>query len=343
MPEPLTATPAGDDLRITIAQRERIRHAGLARGFARVGFADCQTLPHEKQLNQWLDAGMAGQMAFMRRHRALRAHPKKLLPTAKSLIAVAARYSDGRPDPPLPAGHGRVARYARGPDYHLVLRRRMEQLVVDIQQAIGHADFHYRPLVDSAPLLEREAAAAAGIGFIGKNTMLIAPELGSYTVLGELLLSLDIPPDEPMRPRCGSCDLCLRACPTGALTEAWRLDARRCIAYATIEHRAEIAPEIREKLGEWIFGCDECQLACPYNHPPLPGENATIDPELQAETTSASLERQALRNLRSGDYRRLVRGRALRRASRQMLQRNAAATPAQSPPPGTNTPSAADP
>ncbi|MCA9664654.1 MAG: tRNA epoxyqueuosine(34) reductase QueG, partial [Myxococcales bacterium] len=251
-----------------------------------------------------------------------RADPRQLLPSARVALVAAARYADGADDAPSGSGQGRIARYARGADYHQVLRTRLYAVVEQLAQFLGETPAH-RVCVDSAPLLERELAARAGVGFIGKNTMLISPGIGAYTLLGVLLLDVEILPDEPMGPRCGSCDLCLRACPTQALRAPYELDARRCISYATIEQRGDIDTAIADKHGDWVFGCDDCNQVCPFNRPTPESKGLAADPELGGADEAAFVDLETLANLRSGEYRRLVRGRALARAPRQSFQRNA--------------------
>jgi epoxyqueuosine reductase len=299
-----------------------ILQAAQELGFARAGLAAIEPLRHEQVLRGWLDAGMAGEMGYLVETADQRAHPGGLLAGARSAVVVAASYEARGTQAPPPPGEGRLARYACGEDYHVVMRRRLERLAGRIDDLCGRRVEH-RAVVDTAPLLERELAMAAGIGFIGKNTMLISPGLGSYTVLGVLLLDLELPAAAPARARCGRCDLCIKACPTGALTAPYTLDARRCISYLTIEHRGAIPQELRPKVAPWVFGCDACQEACPYNA--RAGRRGLApDPELAPNDGLISLPLVDLLGLRSGAYRRLVRGRALRRISRHGLIRNAA-------------------
>jgi epoxyqueuosine reductase len=304
------------------ASAEAILQAAQELGFARAGLAAVEPLRHEQALRGWLDAGMAGEMSYLIETAGQRAHPGGLLAGARSAVVVAASYeARGGQAPALP-GEGRLARFACGEDYHVVVRGRLERLAGRIDDLCGQRVAH-RAVVDTAPLLERELAMAAGIGFIGKNTMLISPGLGSYTVIGVLLLDLELPASAPAQPRCGRCDLCIKACPTGALTAPYTLDARRCISYLTIEQRGAIPQELRSKVAPWVFGCDACQEVCPYNA--KAGQRGLApDPELAPEDGLTSLPLVELLGLRSGGYRRLVRGRALRRVSRHGLIRNAA-------------------
>jgi epoxyqueuosine reductase len=298
--------------------RERIRHAASEVGFVRAGFASLTPLRHGDELRRWIEAGMAAEMAFLTRSPSERTEPARLMPTARSAIVLLASYADV--DAPASDGRrGLVARYARGSDYHLVVHRRLEHLAERIAALVGRPVTH-RAVVDTAPLLERELATAAGLGFIGKNTMLITPGLGSTTVIGTLLVDLELPRDEPANGGCGQCGLCLDACPTRAMIAPYVLDARRCLAYLTIEHRGDIAPSLRDRLAPWVFGCDACQEVCPHNAARRP----SVDAELAPPDPLSALDLLTLLRLRSGEHRRLVAGRALRRASRSMLRRNAA-------------------
>jgi len=296
----------------------------------KVGFASVAPLPHQAFLERWVHLGLSAGMSFFQRNLDRRGDPRALLPQARSAIVVAASYAvpgDSTTGSGSPHGVGLVARYARGRDYHVVLRERLLALGRRIAEEVGGTP-GFRVAVDTSPLLERELAMAAGVGFIAKNTLLITPGIGSYTVLGTLLTSVELPPDPPSRPRCGTCTLCMDACPTKALREPYLLDTRRCISYLTIEERGEIAPARRAQLAPWVFGCDVCQQVCPYNvragsrHPP--------DPDLTS-SRAGELQLPFLLRLRSGQYRRLVRGRALSRISRPMLIRNAALTAGASP------------
>src|SRR6185369_4096797 len=198
---------------------------------------------------------------------AQRADLRALLATARSLVVVALAYDRADPIPADALLRGKIARYARGEDYHLVMRDRLVLLADRLAAALGRP-VASRPCVDSAPVHEREWAERGGLGFIAKNTMMIAPGIGSYVVLGELLVDAELAeaaPSEPPRPRCGSCRSCLDACPTQAFVDAYVLDARRCISYLTIEHRGAIPRELRRAIGTWVFGCDVCQEVCPFN------------------------------------------------------------------------------
>jgi epoxyqueuosine reductase len=297
-------------------------------GFARAAVVPIEAPRRHALYRSWLASGHAGTMAYLAapEHIAQRGDLRALLATARSLIVVALAYDRADPVPPDALLRGRIARYARGEDYHLVMRDRLVALAGRIAAALGRP-VASRPCVDSAPVLEREWAERAGVGFVAKNTMLIAPGLGSYVVLGELLVDAELAPtapEEPPRPRCGACRSCLDACPTGAFVDAYVLDARRCISYLTIEHRGAIPRELRPALGTWVFGCDVCQEVCPFNA----GSGASagaVDPGLRPRSLDHALpDLVALAAKGANQLRRLVKRTALRRVPRDALLRNVA-------------------
>jgi epoxyqueuosine reductase len=248
------------------AKRELIAEA-RALGFSALGVAGIEIPEDERHLLRWLEDGFHGDMGYMERHGVRRSRPQELLAGAVRVVSVRMDYW---PAEARAAGEvlaeprlAYVSRYALGRDYHKVLRRALARLAAGLAQRIGA--FGYRVCVDSAPVLEKAHARNAGLGWIGKHTNLIARDAGSWFFLGELLTDLPLPPDEPASAHCGSCRACIPACPTGAIVAPWRLDARRCISYLTIEHHGPIPPELRTLLGNRIFGCDDCQLVCPWN------------------------------------------------------------------------------
>jgi epoxyqueuosine reductase len=240
-----------------------LRESISALGFDRVGFAPAAIVTDYSRYQQWLDAGFAGGMDYMHRNCCLREDPRELLAEARSVILVSMNYhwpieetdSEGR---------GRVSRYARGRDYHKVMRKRLQKAELILRDEFGAQAT--RVCVDSAPLLERSLAASAGLGWIGKNTMLIDERLGSWTFLAALLCDLDLPGDTPVSDRCGNCTACLDACPTQAFPEPGVLDASKCISYLTIEHKGEVDKDLAEQMGDHVFGCDICQEVCPWNN-----------------------------------------------------------------------------
>jgi len=247
-------------------KRQFQEHARVL-GFNALGVARIEIPEDEQHLLRWLDAGFHGEMHYMQRHGRIRGRPEELSPGTVRVVSARMDYWPAEAHPAeavlADASRGYVSRYALGRDYHKILRRALADLARAMQQLIG--PFGYRVCVDSAPVLERAHARDAGLGWIGKHTNLIARDAGSYFFLGEILTDLPLPEDEPASAHCGSCQACLPACPTGAIIAPWRLDARRCISYLTIEHASAIPLELRRPLGNRIYGCDDCQLVCPWN------------------------------------------------------------------------------
>jgi epoxyqueuosine reductase len=304
--------------------------ATLARelGFARIAIVPIEPPRRHELYTDWLARGHAGEMAYLSapEHVGPRGDLRALLATARSLIVVALAYGRTDPIPPDALLRGRIARYARGEDYHLVMRDRLVALADRIASALGRP-VASRPCVDSAPVLEREWAERGGLGFVAKNTMVIAPGIGSYVVLGELLVDAELEataPSEPPRPRCGACRSCLDACPTQAFADAYVLDARRCISYLTIEHHGAIPRELRAAIGTWVFGCDVCQEVCPFNAGAGPAASQ-VDPLLAPRSIEHALpDLVALAARGANQLRRLVRRTAMRRVPRDALLRNVA-------------------
>ena len=297
-----------------------VKTLGRAVGFDRVGVTCAGPVQHAAYYRDWLAAGHGGTMEYLRRHATLRADPALLLPGARSVICVALNYR--RAPVVAPGGGrpaGRVAAYAQGRDYHAVLRQTLGELVDRLRERLREP-FETRVCVDTAPVLERALAQAAGLGWIGRNTCLMHESLGSYLFLGEVVTTLELTPDQPATDHCGSCTRCLDACPTQALIAPHRLDATRCISYLTIEHRGEVPDELGASIGNRVFGCDVCQEACPHNRAAPPATH----PEIAAEHTPAFVDLLDLLRLRSGEYRRLTKGSASARARRSMWRRNAA-------------------
>jgi len=288
-------------------------------GFDRVGVTRAAPSPAESYYRRWLASGYAGSMAYLRRHIALREDPSLLLPGARSIICVAASYARAEDRAAPAAGTGRISCYVRGADYHRVLGGRLRCLVQRLRERLPEA-FDARVFVDTGPLLERRLAASAGLGWIGKNTMLLHERLGSYLFLGEVVTTLELEPDAPAIDRCGRCTRCLDACPTRAFPRPYELDASRCISYLTVEHRGTVPPEFHKAIGDWVYGCDVCQEVCPFNrHAP----DASL-PELVSGGLPPRLPLLDLLTLGSSAYRRLTHGTAARRARRNMWRRNAA-------------------
>jgi epoxyqueuosine reductase len=301
---------------------------GRELGFVRIAVVPIEPPRRHAIYERWLGAGHAGEMAYLAApaHVAQRADLRTLLASARSLIVVALAYDRADPIPADALLRGKIARYARGEDYHLVMRDRLVVLADRLAGALGRP-VASRPCVDSAPVLEREWAERGGLGFVAKNTMVIAPGIGSYVVLGELLVDVELAPTapaEPPRPRCGSCRSCLDACPTQAFVDAYVLDARRCISYLTIEHHGVIPRELRASIGTWVFGCDVCQEVCPFNAGAGPAA-AEVDPLLAPRSIEHALpDLVALAARGANQLRQLVKRTALRRVPRDALLRNVA-------------------
>lgn len=289
--------------------------AGL--GFDCVGITSADPPAGFAHFRGWLDKGYAGTMHYLARHASLRAAPSGLMPDVRSVVVVGALYRTPGAVPAADRLTGRVSCHAWGDDYHEWMRERLRRLLAFVQ---SQRPCQGRVCVDTAPVLERDLAQRAGLGWIGKNTMLIHRELGSYLFLGELLLSIPLEPDPPARSRCGTCTRCVDACPTGALVADHQLDARRCLSYLTIELKGAIPTAQRGDLGEWVYGCDLCQEACPWNrHAPASGHSA-----FEARSGLAPPDLIELLRLSADQYRSAFRGSAMRRAKRAGLMRNVA-------------------
>jgi epoxyqueuosine reductase len=244
-----------------------IKDWGRDLGFQQIGIADTDLSIDEQYLNQWLEQGFHGEMAYMARHGVKRTRPEQLRP---GTLRVISGRMDYLPEPQESIrerledpGQGFISRYALGRDYHKLLRARLRQLAERITREIGGHD--YRVFVDSAPVMEKALAAKAGLGWIGKHSNLIHREAGSWFFLGEIYTDLPLPVDRPVRDHCGQCTACIDICPTQAIVAPYRVDARRCISYLTIELHGPIPEEFRAPIGNRIYGCDDCQLVCPWN------------------------------------------------------------------------------
>ncbi|MDH4174745.1 MAG: tRNA epoxyqueuosine(34) reductase QueG [Betaproteobacteria bacterium] len=241
----------------------RIKRWGGELGFQAVGIADTDLAAAENRLGEWLGRGWHGEMDYMARHGALRARPAELVPGTVRVISCRMDYAatlEDEADDPLRAS---ISRYARGRDYHKVLRGRLQKLCERIEVEAG--PFGHRVFADSAPVMEVELAAKAGIGWRGKHTLLLSREAGSWFFLGEVYTSLPLPADAPASEHCGTCTKCIDVCPTQAITAPYQLDARRCISYLTIELKGSIPEEFRPLIGNRVYGCDDCQDVCPWN------------------------------------------------------------------------------
>jgi epoxyqueuosine reductase len=298
-------------------------------GFELVGIAPAAPADDFQHLQRWLARGFGGEMDYMSRHAQARKHPESILSAVRSVVMVGLSYRGARVrvSAPRQEGHaptpprspGRVARYAQGADYHDVLRAKLKRLLAWVQgQSPGTRG---RAVVDTAPLLERDFARRAGLGWIGKNTMLLNKKQGSYFFLGALLLDIDLPADlAHQASHCGTCTACLDACPTQAFAGPGQLDARRCISYLTIELRASIPDELRPRMGDWLFGCDVCQEVCPWNRKAPSG----TEPRLQHRAELEGIDPAELLSLSEEQFHERFHGTALTRPRRGGLLRNAA-------------------
>ncbi len=295
------------------ALAERVKATGRGLGFDLVAVGPADPPEHAAAFEAWLDAGYAGTMGYLERGRAKRLDPRRVLPGARSVVACALNYYQG-PNPEE-NGPAHVARYAWGADYHAVMEPRLRELLADLEAA--GPGTRGRVYVDTGPVLERDLAARAGLGWVGKNTMLLHPALGSFFFIGVIVTTAELAFDSPLPDRCGTCTRCLTACPTGAFPAPYVLDARRCISYLTIEHRGPIPAELRADVGELAFGCDICQDVCPWNRrAPVTAESAFVARDLPRLAELAALTDE--------EYGSRLRGSPLRRARRRGLARNAA-------------------
>jgi len=310
-----------------------VKEQARAQGFDLCGIAPAAALPELTRLEEWLDRGYAGEMVYLHKSADTRADIRNFLPSARSVIVTATNYfvaSDGTEA--QPAGNQRggasappssatphIARYAWGDDYHIVLAERLERLLAWMREQTDEP-FEARIFVDKHHVQERAFARHAGLGWIGKNTMLINRDVGSWTFLAGLAVSLDLECDALVEDGCGACTLCLDACPTGALVDAHELDATRCISYLTIEHKGAIPENARAGVGDHVYGCDVCQDVCPYNLAPL----ATLDPAWQPKAGRAAANPAELWQRSDYELHRLVEGSAMTRVTLSRLRRNLA-------------------
>jgi epoxyqueuosine reductase len=308
----------------------RLKRQAHALGFELVGIATATAADGFERLRDWLARGFAGHMDYLPRHADARRHPASILPEVRGVVMVGMSYQQPEVSSqqsavsapgalPSSSPKGRVARYARGADYHDVLRARLKQLLAWLQGE--RPGCRGRAVVDTAPLLERDYARRAGLGWFGKNTMLLNRRHGSYLFLGALLVDCDLAADAAHETsHCGTCTACLDACPTDAFPAPGVLDARRCVSYLTIELRGPVPEELRPGLGDWVFGCDVCQEVCPWNRKAPPGS----EPELAPRPGLEALDLLEVLGLSEQEYCRRFAGTALTRPRRAGLLRNAA-------------------
>ena len=319
MNSPTPITLSVDEAR-TLARA--IKGWGEELGFQQLGIADCDLTQAEQRLDGWLADGMHGDMNYMARHGTRRSRPAELMPGTLRVISVrmdyrsepAASTAAALEDP----GRAFVSRYALGRDYHKVLRQRLKRLAHRIEERIGA--FGYRVFVDSAPVLEKPLAQKAGLGWIGKHTNLINPRAGSWFYLGELYCDLPLPVDDPAEDHCGRCKACIDVCPTDAIVAPYVLDARLCISYLTIEHPGPIPEPLRARIGNRIYGCDDCQIVCPWNRFAQTTSEADFLPRNDLDTATLL----SLFDWDEDEFLRRTEGSAIRRIGHERWLRNIA-------------------
>jgi len=311
--------------RRTVELKRRARELG----FDAVGVASLEPNAHAGELERWLAAGYAGTMSYLHRQSAKRKQPGRIMTGAKVAVVTLTNYYHGASDPgAAPRGPGKVAQYAQSADYHRVLGRRLERLADAIRELAPGSKT--RVYVDAGPVPERELAQRAGLGWIAKNMMLIHPGIGSFTFIGVVLSDAALTPDLPFQgDRCGTCRRCLDACPTDAFVAPHVMDARRCIAYLTIEHRGDFTTDQRSLVGDWLFGCDVCQDVCPWN---VRFALATADPALAPRSDLAAPDPREFLALDEETFASRYGDTPLERPGRHGMQRNAAATLARNAP-----------
>lgn len=298
----------------------KIKEKASLLGFPLLGLTSADPPDHLDFFQQWLKSGYNASMDWIGSERSLtrRSDPRTILPECQSILVLGSPY-------PAPAGNvngGNIAAYALNLDYHELLEKRLRELMKAIEDWVGES-VPNRWYVDTGPILEKELAMRAGLGWIGKNTILINKDLGSYFFLSEILLGIDLITDPPItEPLCGSCTRCLDTCPTGALREPYTLDASRCISYLTIEHREEIPPELRSRMGDWIFGCDICQIVCPWNKPGK--ESPSILEALQPREELSDINLLEEIGLSQQAFRARFKGSPIKRTKRRGYLRNVA-------------------
>ncbi len=324
-------------------QTALVVESARALGFDLCGVAPAEDFPELSRLPEWLSSGRAGEMRYLADSR--RHSPAAAMPGARSVIVCALNYNTDHPHSTefaasSESGCGWISRYAWGEDYHLVLKKKLE-LLIEKMRARFDEPFEARAYVDTGPIVERVAAKHAGLGWLGKNTCLIHEQLGSWLFLGVILTNLDLAPslgpgEPPPADLCGNCTLCLDACPTGALTEAYVMDARLCISYLTIELRGSVPEKLREPMGLHVFGCDICQDVCPWNRRAPASPAPEFQPRQMGGQTVLAPELEWLAGLAESDFQRIFRKSAVKRAKWQGLVRNACIALGNSAPqPGT--------
>ena len=297
---------------------ELLRREAHRLGFSFVGVAKAEKMEAEaRRLETWLKRGYHGKMDYMENHFDKRVDPRELVPGAKTVVSLLYNYfpKEEQQDPDAP----KLARYAYGKDYHFVLKRKLKDLLAHLRDEIGEIDG--RCFVDSAPVLERDWAKRSGIGWVGKNTLLIHPRAGSYFFLAELIIDLELRPDGPMKDYCGTCTRCIDACPTDAISpQGYLLDGSKCISYLTIELKEAIPEEFRGKMEDWMFGCDICQEVCPWNRFSEPHREPAFEPHPDL----LQFTRRDWEELTEEVFRKVFKESAVKRTKYNGLKRNIA-------------------
>jgi epoxyqueuosine reductase len=300
-----------------VLQTTDVKSKARQLGFDLVGITHADPSRRVDYFRQWLDTGQAGGMKYLSNRFDERTNPATYFPGVRSIICVAVNYHVKLDPVPGKEDAGKIARYALGDDYHTLIKDRLHALADWLKVQVPGT--RTRCGVDTAPIMEKELAERAGIGWMGKNTCIIHPEMGSFLLLGEVLTTMDLPADDPGIDRCGTCTRCIDACPTAAITEPYKLDARRCISYLTIEHREPIEPALAAKLDHWIFGCDICQDVCPWNRKaPI-----TADPVMAPRFPTGTIPLSDILNWTDHDYRTTLKGSAMKRVKLPVLKQTA--------------------
>jgi len=296
----------------------RIKAEAKRLGFSFVGIAKAEHMDEEAQrLEAWLHQGMHGKMQYMENHFEKRVDPTKLVPGAKSVVSLMYNYytEKEQTDPEAP----KISKYAYGEDYHFVIKRKLKDLLHFIREEIG--EVNGRCFVDSAPVLERDWARRAGVGWVGKNTLLIHPKAGSYFFLAELIIDLELTPDSPMKDYCGTCTRCIEACPTDAISpQGYLVDGSKCISYLTIELRDAIPDEFQGKMENWMFGCDICQEVCPWNRFSKPHHEPAFEPHPDL----LEMDERDWQELTEEVFKKVFKKSAVKRTKYEGLRRNIA-------------------
>ncbi len=304
--------------------KARIKAEAQSLGFSVCGVARAGLVPDEvcRRYDEWIEKNYHGSMDYLERNKELRRDPRKLVEGTRSILMVAMNYY---PQVKRKEGSPKIAYYAYGRDYHKVVKKRLDKLLRFIKEEIN-PEAEGRSFADSAPIMERYWAVQAGLGWVGKNGLLIVPKLGSFFVLGVLMINIDLEPDKEMPNKCGPCRKCIDSCPTNALLGGGLMDARRCVSYLTIENKEEIPEELAKKLGDRLYGCDTCQEVCPWNRLARPTEIEDFYPKDHI----LSLDYEAIEQMDSESYNQLFAGSPIRRAGLEGLKRSLRAIKSQS-------------